>query len=152
MSKVKIAGSGFAFLILILGGFEGYRTIAYRDIVGVWTICAGHTDGVQPGDTATKEECRALLNEEAREYWDEVDRLVIPPMRPREQIAFTSLAYNIGMDAFARSTLLRYANSGNMAAACLQILRWNMAGGRVVPGLVKRRQAEHDICIGATVE
>ena len=152
MNKAKIVGTGFAFLVLILGGFEGYRTVAYRDIVGIWTICAGHTEGVRPGDIRTMPECRALLNAEAQEYWDEVDRLVIPPMKPREQIAFTSLAYNIGIDAFARSTLLRYANAGNMPAACLQILRWNMAGGKVVPGLVKRRKAEHDICIGATVE
>jgi len=152
MSKAKIVGTGFAFLVLILGGFEGYRTVAYRDIAGVLTICAGHTRGVQPGDTATMQECRALLNEEAQEYWDEVDRLVIPPMKPREQIAFTSLAYNIGLDAFARSTLLVRANAGQMLAACNEILRWVHAGGKIVPGLVKRRKAEHDICIGATVE
>jgi lysozyme len=152
MSKVKIVGTGFAFLLLILGGFEGYRTIAYRDIVGIWTICAGHTEGVKPGDRATMEECRALLSEEAREYWDEIDRLVIPPMKPREHIAFTSLAYNIGMDAFARSTLLRYANAGNMPAACLEILKWVYAKGKRINGLMKRRQAEFDICIGATVE
>jgi lysozyme len=152
MTKVKIVGTGFAFLVLVLGGFEGYRTVAYPDIVGVWTICAGSTRGVQPGDSKTMAECRALLNEEAREYWDAVDRLVIPPLRPREQIAFTSLAYNIGLDAFAKSTLLRRANAGAMAAACHEILRWVHAGGKPVAGLVKRRKAEHDICLGITVE
>lgn len=152
MNKVKIVGTGFAFLVLILGGFEGYRYVSYPDIVGVWTICAGHTRDVKPGDTATAEECRALLRSEAQEYWDAVDRMVTVPMRPREHIAFTSLAYNIGLEAFARSTLLKRANAGQMVAACNEILRWNRAGGRVVRGLVKRRRAEHDICLGITVE
>jgi len=150
--KAKIVGTGFAFLVMILVGLEGTEYVAYQDIVGVWTICNGHTDGVQPGDTATKEECRALLKADAQETWDEVDRLVIPPMLPREQIAFTSLAYNIGVPAFSRSTLLKEANLDHMAAACMEILKWNRARGQVVPGLTKRRKIEFDICIGQTVE
>jgi len=147
MTKAKIVGSGFAFFVLVLGGLEGMRQYAYQDIVGVWTICYGHTEGVKPGDTMTPLQCKEQLEAESKVYWDQVDRLVVPPMLPREQIAFSLLTYNIGINAFKTSTLLRYANSGNMPAACLQILKWVKN-----PRLARRRQIEHDICIGATVE
>jgi len=154
--KAKIVGTGFAFFIMILAGLEGVRTDAYQDIVGVWTICYGHTAGVHPGDEKTREECHALLSEEGRKYWDGVDALIIPNMKPREQIAFTLLAYNIGMTAFAKSSVVRNANANNFAAACLSILNFNKARTRaglgVVKGLDRRRHIEHDICVGATVE
>src|SRR5690242_9902992 len=125
MSKIKLVGAGaaagFGFLVMLLYQLEGSETVAYQDIVGVWTICSGHTQGVKKGDTKTKEECRKLLSEEALVYWDGVDRMVTAPTRPREQVAFTSLAYNIGLNAFKGSTLLKRANEGNMPAACLEI-------------------------------
>jgi lysozyme len=147
MTKTKIAGTGFAFFIIVLGVLEGLRTVAYQDIVGVWTICYGHTQNVKPGDTMTVAQCKVQLAEEAAVYWEDVDRMVTVPMRPREQIAFSLLAYNIGLGAFQKSTLLKYANSGNMPAACLQILRWSKQ-----KQLLRRRWIEHDICIGKTVE
>lgn len=152
--KAKIVGTGFAFMVFVLAGLEGISLDAYQDIVGVWTICHGHTEGVKPGDHATKEQCREMLKSDAQVYWDGVDDLVEPAMRPREHIAFTLLAYNIGLYRFSHSTLLKKANAGNMAGACLEILKWRYAGGRNIPvfGLDRRRKIEHDICIGATVE
>lgn len=154
MNKVKlVAGTlgggavGFGFFLMVLAQLEGLSTVAYKDIVGVWTICYGHTEGVKPGDKMTEAECKEQLGEESFVYWQAVDHMVVVPMRPREHVAFTLLAYNIGLNAFKNSTLLKYANAGNMAAACLQILRWSKQ-----KQLLRRRWIEHDICIGKTVE
>lgn len=157
MNKLKIIGAGaaagFSLCLMFVAGWEGKRLEAYPDIVGVPTICFGHTAGVEIGDTATDAECRAQLNAELQVYWDRVDDYVTQPMLPREHVAFTSLAYNIGLQAFAKSTLLKHANKpGMMAFACFEILRWDRAGGKVVKGLQKRRQAEFNICIGQGVE
>lgn len=153
MTKVKagavaIVGSGVLYCIMFVAGWEGKETTAYLDIGGVPTICYGHTEGVQIGDTATEAECKEQLTEEIQEYWNAVDVIVVKPMEPWQHIAFTSLSYNIGLQAFKNSTLVRYANSGNMPAACLEILRWNKDNGKVVQGLVNRREAEFKICIG----
>lgn len=154
VSKVKLVGSGLAFCIMFIAGWEGKSLTAYRDVIGVPTICYGHTEGVQIGDVATPEECRAQLTADAQATWDEVDRLVQPPMKPWEQAAFTSFAYNVGIPAFARSGVLADANAGDMPAACLELLKWIYAGRpkQIVQGLVNRRQAEFQLCIGATAE
>ena len=66
---------------------------------------------------------------------------------PAQVAAATSLAYNIGADAYARSTVARRFSAGNWRGACDAFLSWNRAGGRVVPGLVRRREAERTICL-----
>lgn len=156
MSKVKIVGTGIGFCLIVIAGWEALRTEAYRDIGGVPTICYGETHGVQIGDVATPDQCRSMLSKRVQEYWDAVDRIVTAPMRPREHVAFTDLAYRIGVSAFAGSTLVRYANSGNMPAACLQIRKWvydrqSRYHPDPVPGLVKRAEFDFQVCIGATV-
>jgi lysozyme len=156
-NKLKIIGTGFGLCLLFVAGWEGKSLVAYRDIVGVPTICYGHTDGVQIGDAATDAECRAQLNAELQVYWDRVDDYVTAEMQPWEHVAFTSFAYNLGLHAFAKSTMLKRANEGNMAAACLELIKneqWSNVDCpkcRFVQGLSNRRHAEFKICIGQGV-
>lgn len=138
-----------AAIVTFIGGWEGLRTVAYRDIVGVPTICFGETRGVKMGDSRTVEECRVMLGQGITEFAAAVDRCLTRPERipDRTYAAFVSLAYNIGQGAFCGSTLARFANAGDLRGACDQILRWNRAGGKVVQGLVNRRKAEHEMCL-----
>jgi len=138
-------------LVVLVGGFEGLRTYAYRDPVGIPTICFGETRGVKMGDKKSVEECKDMLANRLIEFDREIsnprclrDAAAIPD---DSYIAFVSLAYNIGSGAFCRSTLARKANTGQLAGACREILRWDKAQGIRLPGLVKRRKAEHDLCM-----
>jgi lysozyme len=153
MNKAKIVGNGFLYALMFIAGWEGKSLSAYRDIIGVPTICYGHTEGVQMGDTATDAECRNQLKAEAQVYWDRVDDLVKPAMTPWQHAALTSFSYNVGLGAFQGSTLLALANKAQWESACLELLKWIKAGRpkRVVQGLVNRRQAEFQLCIGASV-
>lgn len=144
-----------ALAIAAIAGFEGYRRHAYDDGVGVHTVGYGstrHPDGrpVRPGDSAPPERALVMLAHDADRIGREIAACLGPvPLYPHEWDAYVSLAYNIGSPAFCRSTLaarLR-ADPPDYPAACVEILRWNRAGGRVLPGLVKRRQAEHALCL-----
>lgn len=147
--RFKRGAGVLALLVAFVGGWEGLRTVAYRDIVGVPTICFGETRGVAMGDSRTVEECKVMLGQGIAEFAAGVDKCLTRPASVPDlsYAAFVSLAYNIGNGAFCGSTLVRLANAGDMRAACDQILRWNRAGGKVVQGLVNRRQAEHAMCL-----
>lgn len=127
--------------------FEGTRYVAYQDFVGVWTICQGHTHGVKPGDTASKEQCAAYLNADLGMANDAIDRCVSVPLSVGERAAYIDLIFNIGDGAFCRSTLVRILNSGDHKMACEQLMRWTHAGGKQLQGLVERRKAERDLCL-----
>lgn len=150
MSQRFKRGAGvLALLVAFVGGWEGLRTTAYRDIVGVPTICFGETRGVKMGDSRTVEECKVMLGDGLADFAAGVDKcLTRPALVPdKSYAAFVSLAYNIGTGAFCGSSLVRLANAGDNRGACDQILRWNRAGGKVVQGLVNRRKAEHEMCL-----
>lgn len=140
-----------AVAVPLIGKWEGLRTTAYQDIVGVWTVCYGETKGVRPGDRYTKAECAAMLAERVLEFREGWRGYLTPETRltrlhaPREA-AFTSLAYNVGVGGAGRSTATRRLNAGNVAGACTAIGWWNRAGGRVVRGLVNRRAEEVALC------
>lgn len=126
---------------------EGKSNLAYKDIVGVYTICYGHTKDVKPGDHKTDKECENLLRKEVEEFAHAVNDLAIVPLPIEMHAAFTSLTYNIGVGAFRKSTLLQKLNASNYRGACDEILKWNKAGGKVVSGLVNRREREHQLCL-----
>jgi GH24 family phage-related lysozyme (muramidase) len=133
----------------ITAKWEGLRTEAYRDVVGIWTVCAGETRGVKPGDSYTVAECEAMLETRVLEFYDGV-RACAPQIEaaPVEvQAAVTSWAYNVGVGAACRSTLARHLRAGEWRAACEQLPRWNRAGGRVWQGLVNRRADERRLCM-----
>lgn len=151
LTKGLIAGS--VALTMLWVGFvshwEGRSLRAYQDIVGVWTICDGETKGVEEGDTATPAECDSMLARNLLVYEVGLDQCLTYPVPGEMKVALVSWTYNVGVGAACSSTLVRLANTGNLVAACDQLLRWTRAGGEVVAGLVNRRKAEHAMCLGA---
>lgn len=140
------SASVIAAIVAFIGPWEGRRYVAYQDIVGVWTICEGHTKGVKPGDTADDAKCDQLAAEDVAEHNAGIRQCITRPMPQNVEVAFTSLAFNVGVGAFCGSTALRRYNAGDDAGACEAMKLWNQAGGRVVKGLVNRRQAESELC------
>ncbi|SEG20803.1 lysozyme [Marinobacterium lutimaris] len=136
-----------ALVLSALASFEGMRTVAYLDPVGVPTICFGYTYGVEIGDTTTPERCDALLLDEAIRFGLAVSNSVAVPLSHEEQAAYTSFAYNVGTGAFKSSTLLRKLNAGDHRGACNELTRWVYAKGIKLPGLVKRRAEERELCL-----
>lgn len=124
---------------------EGLRTSAYLDSVGVATICYGETYGVKLGDTKTKEECDALFYTRLGAYSVAVNAAIVVPLSPETHAAFTSWAYNVGLGAMQKSTLVKRANENDLQSACNELLRWKFAGGK--PILAKRRERERQLCM-----
>ena len=152
MTRLKKAGKFTAVgaaAIALVGAWEGLRTHAYRDVVGIPTVCFGETRGVKMGDKYTVDECKAMLGDALVEFETNMRRCLKAPdsIPPKPYVAFLSLSYNIGSRAFCRSTVARRANAGNIKGACDAILMWNKAGGRVIKGLTNRRAEERKICL-----
>ncbi|WP_109317196.1 lysozyme [Pseudovibrio ascidiaceicola] len=148
-TKTRLAGASAALIIAFVGAWEGLRTSAYKDVVGVSTICYGETKGVKMGDTATKAECDAMLDASLKEHEAGMRRCLKAPenIPIKTYLAMVSLSYNIGAGAFCKSTARRRLNEGNWAGACKAATWFNRAGGRKVQGLVNRRQAEYKLCM-----
>lgn len=148
-SRLKKGSAALAAAIALIGTWEGVRTVAYRDIVGVPTVCFGETRGVKMGDRYTMEECRAMLGDGIVEFERGIRKCLKAPDAVPETVyvSFLSVAYNIGQGAFCGSSMARKANAGDYRGACDALLAWNKAGGRVVQGLVNRRQDERRICL-----
>lgn len=131
----------------LLKQFEGCKLKAYKCPAGIWTIGFGSTRGVKEGDVITQEQADALLLEEAQEYLDEALRLS-PRLRsatPGQQAAIASFVYNCGAGNYKKSTLKRNVDAGDFNEAKHSIKMWNKANGKVLKGLVTRRQAEADL-------
>lgn len=149
-----LAGGGIALstAITFVGQWEGLRTTAYQDVVGVWTVCYGETKGVRAGDRYSRAECDAMLARELVAYEAELDRCLTHPVPVGMKIALISWTYNVGAGAACKSTLVRKANSGDLTGACNELPRWNRAGGRVWKGLTNRRYSERAMCHRALKE
>jgi len=151
-SRLKKAGKMTAIgaaAIALVGAWEGLRTVAYRDVVGIPTVCFGETRGVKMGDSYTVEECKAMLGDGLIEFEQGIRSCLVAPdsIPANSYVAFLSLSYNIGQRAFCRSTVARKANAGDIVGACNAIPMWNRAGGKVVKGLVNRRADERRLCL-----
>lgn len=133
----------------LIKSFEGLRLLAYRDAIGVWTIGYGATRGVKPGMSVTKEQAERMLLNDVQRFEPEVERLVKVPLAGNQWDALVSFTYNLGAANLESSTLLRLLNRGDYAGAAEQFPRWNKAGGKVLPGLVRRREAERALFLGA---
>ena len=126
--------------------FEGLRLEAYQDSVGVWTVGYGHTGpGVAEGMTVTDAEAEALLLADLADAVRCVNRKVTAAISQGQFDAMVDFCFNAGRGNFLQSTLLRKVNSGDFAGAAAQFGLWVHAGGEVVPGLVRRRQAEAEM-------
>lgn len=147
MSRLRKSGTAAALAVALVGGFEGLRTTAYSDAVGIPTICYGETKGVHLGQHKTKAQCDEMLVKRLDEFANHVEGCIKRPMSDKTEVAFTSLAYNIGPGAFCKSTAARLYNQGNLTSSCEAMEAFNKAGGRVLFGLVKRRSAESQLCL-----
>jgi len=129
--------------IELIKSFEGFRARAYRDSAGIWTLGWGFTRGVRPGDTITRAQADQRLLAELASYEVFVYAATtgVPTTQPQFD-ALVSLAYNIGIAGLQRSTALRRHRQGQHDAAARAFALWNQAGGRVLPGLTRRRAAE----------
>lgn len=131
----------------LISGFEDTRFKAYDDGVGVWTIGTGTTvypNGVKvkQGDTCTLEQAKTYFKHDLAKFEKTVNESVTVPLTQNQFDALVSLTYNIGSGAFNNSTLLKKLNKGDYQGAADQFLAWKKAGGKVLPGLVRRREAE----------
>jgi lysozyme len=131
---------------------EGIFTRWYFDPVGIATVCVGHTKNVDKSKVYTVAECKALLNKEMGDVLSRVDTCR-PGLPINVLAAFADLSYNVGQHVVCdetKSTAARMLSSGDYDGACKQILKWTKAKVMGVytdlPGLVKRRQMEYDIC------
>jgi lysozyme len=123
--------------------FEGCQLNAYQDQVGVWTIGYGHTGGdVCSGLTITQDQAATLLLSDVAAASSFVNNAVTVALAQDEFDALVDFVFNLGRGAFAGSTLLKDLNAGDFANAATQFDLWDHAGGQVVAGLLRRRQAE----------
>jgi lysozyme len=135
----SLSRAGAKFIAL----FEGFRAVAYWDQWGqVWTIAFGHTGGVKSGDKVTREKGLVLLRRDAATASQAVSDLVTVHLNQKQFDALVSFVYNLGAGALAESTLLRKLNNGNYRGAAEEFKKWDHAGGEVLAGLLRRRNAE----------
>lgn len=131
----------------VVSYYEGYEPTAYRDPVGIATICYGHTATARIGQTLSQAECTDLLQADLGTAFAAVDSRAQVDLPPPTRAALASFVYNVGEGNFARSTLLRKLNAGDLRGACHELSRWVYAGGRKLNGLIKRRATEHELCL-----
>ena len=125
--------------------WEGKSNDPYRDLIGIHTVCYGETRVEMRRYTDV--ECTAMLEEAVGDFGMGV--LKRNPQlvnRPHQWAAATSLAYNIGLSAYARSTVARRFDVGRWQEGCDAFAMWRRAGGKFVRGLVNRRRNEMRLC------
>ncbi|MFA6043607.1 MAG: lysozyme [Phycisphaerales bacterium] len=146
----KAAGglaAALALAIPVVAQWEGERRVGYLDIIGVPTYCFGGTGPeAVVGKHYTASECRTQLAQDAIDHAKPLQRCITRELPPEVFAAFISLSYNIGPAGVCRSSVVRYANAGDLASACASISKFNRAGGKVYRGLVNRRAAERRLC------
>ncbi|QTA85193.1 lysozyme [Desulfonema magnum] len=131
--------------------FEGFSPEAYLCPAGVLTIGYGHTGGVSPGQTMTKEEAEAVLRQDLAESVTHVERLITVPLTSNQFSALVSFVFNVGAGNLQSSTLKRKLNAGNYGAVPSELARWVKITDPVTKekktmrGLVRRRAAEAEL-------
>lgn len=152
--KTTVGAMTAAMLLSYVPMFEGVILRGYKDPIGIVTACAGHTKTAVLGKAYTKEQCQDLLEMDLITHAEGV--LACTPVlkdQPFRLAAAVSFAYNVGTGAYCKSMTARRFNAGDYAGACRALNesdtgrpQWVYAGGKILPGLVKRRAIERDIC------
>lgn len=128
--------------------FEGDHPKPYYDPPHVATDCFGHTQGVKITDRPTEKDCLIFLSNDTMAAEAEVDRDVKIKISNDTRAAFISFVFNVGGGTFRRSTMLKKLNAGDIIGACDQLNRWVYdTKGEKLPGLVKRRAGERQLCL-----
>lgn len=136
--------------IALIKEFEGLRTTAYKDPVGIWTIGYGHTTAagfppVYAGQKITAAEAESILRADLAKFEGYLASMVTAKLNENQHGALVSLIYNIGPENFRTSTLRKKLNAGDYDGAAAEFGRWNKAGGKVLAGLTRRRAAEREL-------
>ena len=128
--------------IELIKRWEGLRTTAYLCPANVWTVGYGHTRLARKGMTITHERAEELLKQDLVRFEDAVEKFVSVPITQNQFDALVSFTFNVGINAFKSSTLLRKLNRGNYEGASKEFHRWVHGGGKRLRGLVRRRDEE----------
>jgi lysozyme len=127
--------------------FEGLRLKAYKCPAAVWTIGYGHTSAagvpnVTPDLVITKDEAEGILKDDMEQYEAGVRKYVKVGLTQNQFDALVDFAYNAGVGALAKSTLLKKVNAEKFDEVPAEFMKWTKGGGKELPGLVRRRRAE----------
>lgn len=137
---MKISKQGLS----LIKKHEGYRSSAYLCPANVWTIGYGHTKTAKEGMKINEERALKLLQDDVEEFEKAINRENLD-LEQHEFDTLVSFVFNVGIGAFRKSTLLRKIKEGRKADVPAQLMRWTKAGGRELPGLVKRRRDEAEL-------
>lgn len=137
--------------------FEGLRLKAYKCPAGIWTIGYGHTSAagspeVTSGMEITKDEAEAIIKRDMVQYEAGVEKLVKVELSQGQFDALVDFAYNAGVGALAKSTLLKRVNEERFDDVPAEFMKWTKGGGKELPGLVRRRRAEVKLWRGLDTE
>ena len=137
-------------LIELVSNFEGFSKKMYKDAAGYATIGFGHKmkEGEALDRVISKDEALSLLKDDLVTAMDAVELFVVVPLTDPQFNALTSFVYNVGVSAFKKSTLLRKLNDGDYASVPKELIRWIHADGKILKGLVNRREAEGKLFSG----
>ena len=150
---MKMSADGLA----LVKEFEGLRLKAYKCPALVWTIGYGHTSAagapiVSADMVISKENAEEILQRDMGQYEDGVRKLVTVGITQGQFDALVDFAYNAGVGALQKSTLLKKVNAEKFDEVPAEFMKWTKAGGRVLPGLVKRRQDERQLYLSGLRE
>ena len=148
---VALGGGAIAVTTVMLsgnGGLEGREYVAYRDVIGVITVCDGHTGkDIILGKRYTDKECDDFTRADLDRIARQVDAAIKVPTTETQRAAIYSFAYNVGATATINSTLIKKLNAKDYAGACDELRRWTYAGGKQWKGLMNRREIEREVCL-----
>ena len=133
----------------LIKNFEGLKLSSYLCSANVWTIGYGTTringKAVTAGMTCTEQQAEEYLKNDLQVFAKAINRLVKVPLTDNQFSALLSFTYNLGVGALEKSTLLKKLNEGSYGAAQAEFLKWIRAGGKILPGLVRRRGEEAEL-------
>ena len=137
--------------------FEGLRLKAYKCPAAVWTIGYGHTSAagapiVSADMLISKENAEEILQRDMVQYEDGVRKLVTVGLTQGQFDALVDFAYNAGVGALQKSTLLKKVNAEKFDEVPAEFMKWTKGGGKELPGLVRRRRAEVKLWRGLDTE
>lgn len=148
--SAAIGGGAIAIATVMLsgnGGLEGREYVPYKDVVGVITVCDGHTGkDIILNKRYSDAECDALTKADLERIAKQVNPSIKVKTTEMQLAAIYSFSYNVGANAFIKSTMLKKLNAGDYAGACDELKRWVYAGGKKWKGLMNRRDVEYEIC------
>ena len=128
--------------ISLIKKFEGCRLEPYFCSGNVLTIGFGHTKDVVENMRITEDTAEALLKEDLKDFEEQVSNLVKVELNQNQFDALIAWTFNLGSGNLSSSTLLKKLNNSEYDEVPAQIRRWNKAAGKVLDGLIRRREAE----------